>query len=710
MENKEFKYVDSYSNSHSITISSSDFELVQKDKKIHDVKFEGKPTTFFKDSLRRFVKNKSSVVGGCILGLIILTALIGPLCSSNVDAYNIDKTHTNANFGMKGRSLITPKLFNAGTGWWDGTIKKTGVVYDQVNNEPAGYPARACSELTTYSTYTTIPSAYNVGGQIILTNSSGISGAEYYNNCGDFYSYAYDFDFASYDYTISYSFYTIDTVKGINEGLGITNDNLNNYQDSEYRISVITLDSKGNKTYYPLTGDVSSYKATTGDFSDGFISDFSNSGESKSINVSEIMKGYGVDSLEGASINIDVARKNEGNRGAIIIGGLDIDSTTDPNKEELDKRDINDASQTLCQEEKVSDSGNVEDQYLNPKFWKTTKGSTGANAIKSMTCDFTYDQYEDIFGNATLTLEAYQINTWVSNGYIKFTPGTATDDPEELASRFTILTDDCPIVELISQTGNAKYDSYLKEYYGFTITAVCKQYKIFGYSSMPRFIFGTDYYGRDFFKTIFTSLRTSLLIAFGVSLINIAFGLCWGAISGYYGGWTDIAMERFCDILGGVPSVAIITLCILYLNNDMIAFCLSMFLTGWMGVAGRTRTQFYRYKGREYVLASRSLGAKDGRLIFRHILPNSLGTIITSSILMIPSVIYSEASIAYLNLGLSGQFLFGVILSENRNYFDGYTVYLLVIPTMIMLFLLISFNLFGNGLRDAFNPQLKGSE
>ena len=133
-------------------------------------------------------------------------------------------------------------------------------------------------------------------------------------------------------------------------------------------------------------------------------------------------------------------------------------------------------------------------------------------------------------------------------------------------------------------------------------------------------------------------------------------------------------------------------------------------MTGWMGVAGRTRTQFYRYKGREYVLASRTLGAIDGRLIFRHILPNAMGTIITSSILMIPSVIYSEASIAYLGLGLKGQLMFGVILTENSNIFQGYTMYLLIIPTIIMAFLLVSFNLFGNGLRDAFNPSLKGED
>ena len=111
-----------------------------------------------------------------------------------------------------------------------------------------------------------------------------------------------------------------------------------------------------------------------------------------------------------------------------------------------------------------------------------------------------------------------------------------------------------------------------------------------------------------------------------------------------------------------------------------------------------------------YVLASRTLGAKDRRLIFRHILPNSMGTIITGSILMIPSVIYTEASIAYLGLGLSGQNMFGVILSEANSNYMGDTTYILIIPTFFMALLLVSFNLFGNGLRDAFNPQLKGGD
>ena len=170
----------------------------------------------------------------------------------------------------------------------------------------------------------------------------------------------------------------------------------------------------------------------------------------------------------------------------------------------------------------------------------------------------------------------------------------------------------------------------------------------------------------------------------------------------------DLAMERFCDILGGVPWIVVMTLCILHLGNNFTTFFLALSMTGWMGTAARTRTQFYRFKHMEYVLASRTLGSKDLRLIFKHILPNSLGTIVTSSVLMIPSVIFSESTLAYLNLGLQGVSSFGVMLSSNQQYIQSNS-YLIVVPSVVMALLMISFNLFGNGLRDAINPTLKGS-
>ena len=135
-----------------------------------------------------------------------------------------------------------------------------------------------------------------------------------------------------------------------------------------------------------------------------------------------------------------------------------------------------------------------------------------------------------------------------------------------------------------------------------------------------------------------------------------------------------------------------------------IALC----TTGWLGTASLTRTQFYRFKDREYILAARTLGASDFRLIFRHILPNAIGTLITSSVLMIPSVIFSEASLSYLGL-VNGMEGFGSVLSSNQIYMTTYP-YLILFPSVVMALVMISFNLFGNGLRDAFNPSLKGGE
>ena len=226
---------------------------------------------------------------------------------------------------------------------------------------------------------------------------------------------------------------------------------------------------------------------------------------------------------------------------------------------------------------------------------------------------------------------------------------------------------------------------------------------------MPLYLVRTDDNRRDLLKVSFSGLRTSLLVGLLIFAICFTFGLIWGSISGYFGGTIDLLMERFCDILGGIPFTVLLILLILHLGSNFATFILAMCLTGWMGTAATTRTQFYRYKGREYILASRSLGSKDLRLIFKHILPNAVGTIITSSVLMIPSVIFSEASIAYLGFGLTGAPSFGVTLANNQKFISSYPI-LIVFPSVLMSLLMISFNLFGNGLRDAFNPSLKGGE
>ena len=224
---------------------------------------------------------------------------------------------------------------------------------------------------------------------------------------------------------------------------------------------------------------------------------------------------------------------------------------------------------------------------------------------------------------------------------------------------------------------------------------------------MPRFLLGTDKSGRDMFIYVFEGLRTSLLLGIVTSAICFLFGLLWGSISGYFGGTVDLAMERFTDILSGVPWIVVMTLTIIHLGSTFFTFALALCLTGWIGTSHLTRTQFYRFRGREYVLASRTLGASHARLIAKHILPNAIGTIITSAVLMVPSIIFSEATISYLGLGFKNLASLGVILSDNQVELTNHP-YLLIFPATIIALLMISFNLFGNGLRDAVNPSLKG--
>ena len=135
-------------------------------------------------------------------------------------------------------------------------------------------------------------------------------------------------------------------------------------------------------------------------------------------------------------------------------------------------------------------------------------------------------------------------------------------------------------------------------------------------------------------------------------------------------------------------------------------------LTGWVGMASRVRMQFYRFKGHEYVLAARTPGASDRRLIFKHIYPNSLGTIITGSVLAIPGVIFSESMLSYLhiiNLETSSLTSIGTLLAGGQGYLSTYP-HIIFFPALFISILMISFNLFGNGLRDAFNPSLRGAE
>ena len=248
------------------------------------------------------------------------------------------------------------------------------------------------------------------------------------------------------------------------------------------------------------------------------------------------------------------------------------------------------------------------------------------------------------------------------------------------------------------------------EYYTYQHTEVKKD----GISE-PLFLFGTTETGKDIFACLAYGARFSFIFASVVAIVNFIVGVIWGSISGYFGGKIDLFMERFAEILGAVPSMIVITLLKYHMGSTSQALVLfiSFFLTGWIGIAGRTRMQFYRFKNQEYVLAARTLGARDARIMFKHIFPNGLGTIVTSIALIIPSMIYSETSLSYLgiiNLEAGNTTSVGTLIAAGQKSIMANAGFVAFFPCIFLVLLMLSFNLFGNGLRDAFNPSLRGSE
>ena len=231
----------------------------------------------------------------------------------------------------------------------------------------------------------------------------------------------------------------------------------------------------------------------------------------------------------------------------------------------------------------------------------------------------------------------------------------------------------------------------------------------------PYFIFGATKTGQDIFTCLASGARFSFILAIVVASVNLVVGAIYGAIEGYYGGKVDMIMERIVEILSAVPFMIVITLLKYRLADkapQVLILFIAFFLTGWIGMSGVVRMQFYRFKNQEYVLAARTLGAKDPRIMFKHIFPNALGTIVTSCVLVIPGMIFSETSLSYLgiiNLNSGDMTSVGTLLADAQGYIDTYP-HMILYPAIFISLLMLSFNLFGNGLRDAFNPSLRGTE
>ena len=639
----EFKTYNEQGNE--IQVTSEDFKLVQMDKKIHDTKFESKPTTFAKDAFRRFCKNKSSVVAAIIIGFLVLCAIIIPMVSPHdVKLPDLSKT------------FLPPKLFEAGTGFWDGTKTYKNIVWDVENEKPAEFHKESVIEITkSYETIIETQSAYAHSGTFVFVN----------NNQKE------DKNYGKTDYLENYFAFPVKTDLDYQARVKLdSEDGLKGLKLGKYRI-----------VFYINENDQVVLKDWSTDYSEF------------TINLSEKLAEAGKNGVVKGKFRFEIeCEKNEnGEYIKTYIGIEEVEFTAPSETDEAILEQLSTVS-ILDANEAVGKNRNLDGSF-DPDYWQST-GDRLVSKTKVTYVDFVYDVYNAKLGLKTTTVGKSTFDDYIKAGYCELNYATG---------EFKVLNEKkCPFTEVL----DIKYDKNSGTY---TITVNAYIYKLKGYDSMPKFLFGTDDDGYDLLTICFKGLRTSLILAICAFSVCFVFGLCWGSVSGYFGGNVDLFMERFCDILGGVPSTVVLTLAILLMGDGLVTLGIAMCLTGWMGVAGRTRTQFYRFKGREYILASRTLGAGDRRLIFKHILPNAMGTIITSSVLMIPSVIFSEASLSYLGLISSGSNSFGVILSGNQSYINSYPS-LIVFPAIIISLIMISFNLFGNGLRDAFNPSLKGSE
>lgn len=221
------------------------------------------------------------------------------------------------------------------------------------------------------------------------------------------------------------------------------------------------------------------------------------------------------------------------------------------------------------------------------------------------------------------------------------------------------------------------------------------------------YIFGTDDLGRDIFLRLWIGMRTSLLIALIVTTIELIIGAIIGGVSGYVGGTVDIVIQRIIEIFNNIPTLIVVLVVSLALNQSFLTIVIALSLFSWIGFSRLVRAQILKYKEQEFVLAARTLGADAKRILFSHLLPNVLSTFVVALTMDFPATILSEAYYTFLGVGLpTGDISLGQLIVENVGKLNTYA-YQLIIPTIFMALISLSFNLFGNGLRDALDPKMK---
>ncbi len=221
------------------------------------------------------------------------------------------------------------------------------------------------------------------------------------------------------------------------------------------------------------------------------------------------------------------------------------------------------------------------------------------------------------------------------------------------------------------------------------------------------FLFGTDDLGRDLWTRTWQGARISLIIAFVAIFIDMFIGTSYGLISGFFGGNVDNAMQRFIEIAGSIPTLVIISILAIFMEKGIGLVIASLLITEWIGMSKISRAECLKLKEREYVLASRTLGAGSFHIIFKQILPNTIGPIITQVMFSIPVAIFTEAFLSFVGVGIVlPQCSIGSLIEAG---FNNITImpYQILPPISVLAILMLGFNLIGDGFREALAPKLE---